>query len=134
MAFIPLEIQKAQIALLSADSALATLVGTRICDFVPDGTIFPYVKVGEATHNDRGSHTTEGFESIVTVDTWDQSTSRLKTLNIMDEIDRLLHNTNWNIDCAHELSIRRSFYTVLVEDDGKTYHGVQQFELLLGEK
>jgi hypothetical protein len=132
MTFGPTAVQTAIYSRLTGDATLMALING-VYDFVPDNKAFPFVTIGMADWTDRGSHTTEGYTGLVTVNSWTQARGRKTNLAILDEIDRLLHNVSLSVSGWGVISLRRDMTTVLVEDDAVTYHGIIRFKFLIGE-
>jgi hypothetical protein len=133
MSFGPKEIQRAVFGALKNDLDLSRLV-TGIYDFIPQEKCFPFVQVGEATHEERDSHTTNGFTSTIHINCWSQVTNgRGKCLDIQGAIYDALHKANLAIDCFATVTCHQSFSTIIVEDDTVTYHGIQRFTIMIGE-
>ena len=75
-----LELQKSIFNALDGDSTLQNLV-TDVYDFVPENTVFPYVKVGEETSLDNGTKTLQGNEHTLVIHTFSRYRgSKLKKL------------------------------------------------------
>jgi hypothetical protein len=128
----PSEYQKRVYEILTGDANLMALV-TGVFDNVPQGQAFPYIKIGDDEFSDRGSHTTEGWSADLMIHVWAQGPGRKSVHTVMSHIDRLLHNKDLTAPGWTEVSFRRDFSTVFVEDDHVTYHGVIRFKLLTGE-
>lgn len=136
MTWAPQELQKTLYEILTGDSALMALIqGVYDSAAVTQGAAFPYITIGEATFTDRSSHTHRGFSAEVTIHTWDQSNNRgrKKVQSIQAEIDRLLHTVNICIDGWNIINFRQVFVEVIVDADNVTMHGIQKFNLLIGE-
>lgn len=132
MSYAPEQLQVAVYTALTADATLMALI-TGVFDFVPDGKAFPFVTIGEAEFQDRGSHNTDGWTTVMTVNTWSRARGRKGAYDIMTEIDRILHNGSLTISGSRAIVLLRDTATVLVDPDAVTYHGVQRFKLLLAE-
>lgn len=132
MTWAPIEYQKRIYEILTGDSTLMAKV-SGIFDNVPQNQAFPFVKIGFDEFTDRGSHTTEGWDAILVINVWAQGSGRKAVHEIQADIDRLLHRQDLTVSGWTEVSLRRDFSTVFVEDDDVTYHGVQRFKLLTGE-
>lgn len=136
MTWAPTETQKTIYTLLGADSALTALLGAnKIFDHVPDNAAYPFVKLRIKPWTDRGNHTLEGLSCELQIDVWYQAPNRgdLKVQLIQKRIDELLHSVNIEIDGWNVISLRRAFIDVLTEPDNVTLHGVQKFNLMIGE-
>lgn len=142
MTWAPKETQKAIFDLLSNDAALATLLGTtvggaqKIFDHVPDNSPYPYVTMRIKPMTDRSNEDWDGVLLQLTLEVWHQypGLGDLAVQQIQERLDQLMNNNNtvcidgWNI-----VSNRRNTANILDEPDGRTKHGIQSFNLLLGE-
>ena len=136
MTWAPQQTQITIYDVLSADPTLSALVqGVFDSTNVPQGQTFPYITIGEATFQDRSSHTHRGWTAELTIHVWDQSENRgrKKVQSIQAEIDRLLHTVNICIDGWNIINFRQVFAEVIVDADNVTMHGIQRFNLLIGE-
>lgn len=130
-----LDLQKAIYAALTADATLAAKVSTRIFDFVPDNTVYPYIHIGDAEFNDFATQTFDGFSGVLNIHTWARpgTRGRAPVLDIMSDIYRILHeNYSMTVTGFDVSNMRYDFSTVLVEDDRVTYHGVTRFKIQIG--
>lgn len=140
MTWAQTEAQKRIYTILSTDVALQTLLGgtvgdPKIYDFVPDNSPYPYVKINFLPFGDRGNHTGQGWGVKVQVDTFYRGASRgnLPVQGLQAEIHRLLHEQDLGVAGWDTVCLRCDFTDILTEDDNVTKHGIQVFNLLLGE-
>ena len=136
MTWAPQESQKTIYEVLTADAPLMALIsGAFDSTNVPQGQAFPYITIGETTFSDRSSHTHRGFTADMIIHVWDQSDNRgrKKVQSIQAEIDRLLHTVNICIDGWNIINFRQVSVEVIVDADNVTMHGIQKFNLLIGE-
>lgn len=136
MTWAPIKIQKRLFEIFTGDAQLTSLLAspTSIYDFVPQECPYPFISIGEIKSKDRGSHTTDGFDTDLFIDVWDQNTGRKRVHDIMSRIDDLLHNVQWNIEGQREVSLRRSTSNILVDIDSVTYHGIASYKILSMEE
>lgn len=134
------ESQKTIYSTLANDAALQTLLGTttsnpKIYDHVPDEKTYPYVKISIKPMQDRGNQEYEGVQFQYQIDVWNQGINQgdLKVQQIQARIDELLHKKDICIDGWNIVVHRRSTIDILDEPDGRTKHGIQIFNLFLGE-
>lgn len=143
------ETQKSIYAILIADVTLLTLlkyvpavVGPspkpadyKIYDYVPQKSNYPYIVIGFNPQTDRGSHTTEGWDSPLVINVWarEENRGRKQTQAIQERIDFLLHKQDICIDGWNVINFRRDTCHILPEPDSVTFQGIQTFNLLLGE-
>ena len=125
-------LQKAIFSTLSADSSLDSLVGNnKILDDVPQGTNYPYVQIGEETSIDAGLKDKEAQEYTLTIHIWSRYRGNKETKEIAERIYTLLHNGAISVTGASLANIRNEFFTVLIDDDGLTRHGVMRFRAIV---
>ena len=136
----PTSTQKAIYDILTGDAQLQTLLGgtvsdKKVYDFVPDKQVFPFVTIGEGKWEDRGSHTLEGLKSELIINVWYRAPNRgrLKVQDIQKRIDELLHVQDPCIEGWNIVVLRRKFVDIIVEDDNVTLHGIQTFNIMIGE-
>ncbi len=136
MTWAPQAAQKTVYEILSGDVALTTLLGgPRVFDHVPDESVYPYVVIQMKPMTDRGNTTFDGVALKYTINVWYQSPGRgdLQAQRIQERVDQLLHARDICVEGWNVIAHRRSNVNILDEPDGVTKHGVQQFNLLLGE-
>lgn len=140
MTWAPTEAQKRIFTILSTDTALQSLLGgtptdPRVYDHVPDAKSYPYVTMQIRPLTDRGNHTWDGVEIRFQINVWYRAPGRgdLKVQEIQARIDQLLHNKDICVEGWDIISLRRTLVDILIETDNVTQHGVQIFNLMLGE-
>lgn len=99
---------------------------------VPDNTAASYVVIGDDTHIEWDTDGTTGFESTITIHSWDNaSTSRgldaVKVLmgNIYDTLHRQTLSVTGYVFTGCDFEFSETF----IENDGLTRHGVQRFRI-----
>ena len=128
--------QKTLFDLFSTDATLTTLLGAgKIFDHVPDNQPFPFVVIGDGVWENRDHETLDGMECAVTIHVWYRAPGRgrLKVQEIQKRIDDLLHKTEPCIEDWNIVSLSRGTIEILVEPDNVTLHGIQTFNLMIGE-
>jgi hypothetical protein len=148
MTWAPLELQKAIYLIIASDDEMIDLLGgdsttdstsDKVFDHVPDNTPYPYVVIFNNDFEERGNHTFEGFTTEVQISVWYRPGARLtgrgnKGLQLIQErIDELLHKQSVCVEGWNTLQFRRSLISIEVEEDNVTRHGIQRFNVLLGE-
>ena len=125
-------VQKAIFSTLSGDSSLDSLIGNnKILDDGPQGTDYPYVQIGEETTIDAGLKDKEAQEYTLTIHIWSRYRGNKETKEIAERIYTLLHNGAISVTGASLANIRNEFFTVLIDDDGLTRHGVMRFRAIV---
>lgn len=136
MTWAPSETQKVIFEILSTDVALTALLGAnKIFDRVPQEQPFPFVTIGDLQGTDRGNHTWEGWAFELTINVWyrEQNAGRKGVQAIQKRIDELLHKQDPCIDGWNIVKLRRSTVNVVIDPDQITIHGIQKFNIMLGE-
>lgn len=136
MSWAPTELQISVYNVLSNDSALTTLLGGagKIFDHVPDSSPYPYVKMAVKPLTDRGNESWDGVNVEVKLSVWYQAAGLgdLKVQQIQKRIDELLHNVSISINGWNIIAGRRKSVDIMDQPDGRTKHGLQLFNYLLG--
>ena len=99
---------------------------------VPDNIEDRYVVIGNGTMIEWDTDNDTGFEATITIHTWDTiPTSRgfyyLKLL--MGEVYITLHRANLSVTGYNVLGLDYESSEAMLDPDGLTTHGVQQFRL-----
>jgi hypothetical protein len=145
----PKEVQKEIYLLLIHDSEIIDLLGgdsdedstsDKVFDFVPDNTNYPYITLQILPWLPRDNATHDGLACEFQINTWyapkglNSRRGNRPVQDIQERIDQLLHNTNLCVDGWNSLQLRRSFIDIQTQDDNVTKHGIQRFNLMIGEK
>ena len=143
----PQQTQISVFQLLGQDAALVALLDgevignaapfgdPKIYDIVPDDTKYPYVTIDILPFQDRGNHSKEGWSCLMQINVWydGPGKGRKQVQLIQNRIDELLHNSELCVEGWNNLGLRRTLVDIVTEDDNQTLHGIQRFNLLLGE-
>ena len=115
---------------LDQSSTLQNLV-TDVYDFVPEGTAFPYVKIGEQTMVDNGTKNKQGTDFTIEVHTFSRYRGSVEIKNIMSVVYDILHESSLSVAGADLINMRFEFSDIIKENDGLTTHGVQRFRVFV---
>lgn len=119
--------------LLSADSEITSTYEAGIYDQVPDNTEGCYVVIGEDTFDDNSSHTHNGFKVEISLHTFtDVNKGKKRCKQIQGRIYELLHNIDLGLTGQNTVNMRSGLQETLLDPDGRTYHGINKFNLILG--
>lgn len=134
MTWAPTETQKTIYETLTVDLTLMGMVAG-VFDSVPDNQAFPFITLQIKPWTDRGNQQYEGLSASLTIHVWYRGPGRgdLEVQKIQKRIDELLHNQHLCIDGWNIVGLRRSTIDILVDPDNVTLHGVQVFNLMIGE-
>jgi len=125
-------LQKAVFDKLDQDGTLQGLV-TDVYDFVPETTVFPYVKIGVGTSVDNGTKTLKGSDFTLEVSSFSRYRGSKEAKEIMSRVYDLLHEASLSVTGASLVFIRFEFSDVIKENDGLTTHGFQRFRALVND-
>lgn len=127
-----LAVQIAHIALLRADATIQGYVGSRVVDYIPRKSEYPYVIYQVTDDDEWDTDTDNGQEMSVYIHVWDDAEGTVRARRIMQRCYELLHNnvstslTDHNlVNCRRQ----RSF----MERDGQLYHGMTIFRVVTEE-
>lgn len=138
MTWAPTEAQKRIYTILAGDAALQTLLGgaNKVFDYVPQNVSYPYVTMQIRPMSDRGNHTLEGVSFEYQINVWYRGAGLgdLKVQEIQARIDELLHKQDICIEGWNVINHRRSSVNIIDDPDSVTKHGIQIFNLMLGEE
>jgi|TARA_R100001460_G_scaffold94_1_gene323 hypothetical protein len=117
-------------ALIGNNPLTTKLGGNNIYDFVPEGTSFPYVKVGDQTMVDDGTKDKKGSDFTLIVHTFSRYRGSKEIKEIMSLIYDVLHESSLSVSGASN-NMRFEFSDIIKEPDGLTTHGVQRFRVFV---
>lgn len=125
--------QKALYDKLKSNAYLASLV-TDIYDNPPEETsAYPYVTIGEAVHNEFDTDTDEGNDVTVSVHVWSRDRGRKEVKEIQNAIYLALSRQELSVIGYNFINCQFVTSQSFLDSDGKTRHGVQDFQILLDE-
>jgi len=115
-------LQTALFQRLSSDSAVTGLV-TGVFDYVPEGTVFPYIRIGEPTVTPQVTKTTYGEQVSVVIHAWSQYRGKKEAYDILNAC--LAATTSPLQVNGFDLFDQRVDQLQVFDDiDGMTKHGV----------
>lgn len=124
------DIQTAIGKLLLGSAEVASLVGERVFDRIPNVPEFPYITIGSAQVIPELAECTDATESHITVHTWE----RFKTFSAVKRLGKivikLLHDADLPISDGVVQSMLLETAQYLRDPDGLTSHGVLTFQVL----
>jgi hypothetical protein len=95
---------------------------------------FPYVVIGDTTYAPWDTDTEQGAEATITIHTWSRYSGRREVMLIHDEIYRLLHRVDIQVDCSHTVGCDFEQSDSFLDSDGETRHGVTRYRLIVDQK
>lgn len=127
-----LSLQIAHIAALKADATLVSFVGTKVYDYVPEKSAYPYL-VYHITDSDEWDTTTDnGDEHSVYVHVFDDAEGSKRARRIMQRVYELLHDVTTYSLTDHKLVNSRRVLRAM-EREGQLYHGIGLFRAITEE-
>lgn len=124
--------QKSVYDTLLADSTFATAVGSRLYDYAPETTAFPYVTF-ESEFSDFSTHTFDGVQGTIQINVWSQKPGRKETHDILGYVYNALHNVEISVTNYKTVLLMFENTDTIKDVDGKTHHGIMRFRLVLSE-
>lgn len=121
---------------LKNDAALGSLV-SGIYDSVPGTAVMPYVTVGEDVHTAWDTYDTVGSMVSITIHVWADSSGgrgRKQVKDIQGAIYNALHRARITGTEFKFVSITFENSQTFMDEDGRAWHGVQTFQLLLDKR
>lgn len=123
-------LQTAIYQLLSADSALMAMV-SGVYDRPPQGSDYPFVTLGESSIQDLSNIAATASGQVAHLHVWSREGGRKQAALIMERIYTLLNRAALSVTGQTLVEISFATSTILLEDDGWTYHGTMHFNVLL---
>lgn len=114
------------------------LGGTPVYDFVPQGSGYPFVVIGESTALNWDTKTIEGQEFTVTIHAFDKAAGKKSVQTIMQSVYTALHRQEANITVSGytlvliECDFHQAFQDPSPEGDTDHYfHGIQRYRCIV---
>ena len=125
-----LALQQAVFSTLSADAALAALIGAgHVHDHVPHAARFPYVTLGDVASEHWANLQTSGTLHRLALHVYSRGGGRKEVHQITDRLYALLHEGSLNLSGQSLLAMRFEGAEVTQEPDGISYHGKIRFRV-----
>lgn len=119
-------LQNALYVTLKADSALmANLSG--IFDHVPEGSMLPYITLGEGSLRDWSSKTHQGQEHLFDVHLWSEKVGGKEIREMADQVNSLLDNAALTLSGHQLVTLRFVFFENFFDAEGRVRHGIMRF-------
>ena len=133
-------IQQAVFERLSGFAGLTALLaagGAGVYEYVPQSdaseqnSFFPYVTVGDDDIEGWDTDTDDGIEATLRVHIWSRHRGRQETKEIQEQVYQALHHHGLLVAGVPVVLLHFVDSTAGPDPDGKTYHGVSTFRLLM---
>lgn len=122
---------------LTGDSALTTLVGTKIYDDPPhqnhaDFNDLPYVVYGDQEFSDYAGDVLDDAEEInLEIEAWSNYDGRKEVADIASRIKAVLHDQNLSVSGATLVNMRLSNAIIMKDPEDGTWKSLQTFRIVL---
>ena len=121
------ELQKALFQALDGDATLSGLV-TGVYDNPPEGTVFPYIVLGNQRLQDWSGVEAPGMQVRVDVHAFVRAQGHKLLAEILAQVQAVLHEAALSVDGQVLVLLRVLGSNLFTEADGITQHGVMQLE------
>ncbi|MBX9925513.1 MAG: DUF3168 domain-containing protein [Hyphomicrobiaceae bacterium] len=124
-----LSLQAALVTTLTSDPTLLALTGgaSRVFDFVPPRTPYPYVTIGQTLERDWATGTEPGSEHVVTLQIWSRTNGRREAAVMAKAIRDALHDAPLTLTGHRLVNLRHEFTETRRDSDGETIRGLVRF-------
>jgi len=133
-----LELQKAIYSALTGDSNVTNKV-VDVYDYVPqpddaqDEADFPYITIGETSFVAFDHDQRSGSRATVSIHVWSRYEGRKEVKEIQGAVYDNLHRRALSVSGYNTITVDFLNSESLRDPDGETFHGVQEFQVLLME-
>ncbi|MFE2106637.1 DUF3168 domain-containing protein [Kitasatospora sp. NPDC059463] len=123
-------LQAAVYTQLTTDAELRAMV-TGVYDYVPEGTAYPYVVIGEAIETPDNRHHGFGRQTVLTLHIWSQYRGYSEALAIGARAMAVLDHQPLTISGLHHVSTRYEMGQTLTDPEppGDIRHLVQRYRI-----
>lgn len=125
-----LELQKAIVTKLKADSAISALVGTRVYDIPPPSPTFPYISIGPDNTLPSRADCYDGKEIHQQIDVWSRQPNSREATQIIEAATSALNDAALSLPGFRLVDIYFERAQTLRDPDGLTSHGVLLIQAL----
>lgn len=94
---------------------------------------FPYITIGDDTHNDWSTDTSLGDDATITIHCWSRYRGRAEVKEIQGYVYGILARAELSVSGFHFVTCEFLDSQSFVDTDGLTRHGVQTFRVILDE-
>jgi hypothetical protein len=127
------ELQKAMYRALTADEALMAMLHGGVFTYVPQGTKFPYVVLGEASAKDYSTSTSLAEEIIATLMVFSRERGNKEVLDCLSCIRDVLHGAHLPLQGCVLVNLRFASVVVTRMRETMTWQGNIAFRAVVEE-
>ncbi len=102
-----------------------------VFDFVPQGTDFPYLVIGDVAVGDASNLAKAVADYQLNLHIWSRQAGHKQAADIMDMVYGLLHNGNIAVTGKTLVSMRVTSSNIELANDSITYHGLLRLRIIL---
>lgn len=124
-----LELQKAMVARLNADTDVTALVGTRIYDRPPPDPTFPYITFGPCQTSPNRADCYDGTTLVIQLDAWSRSVGFPEVKRIEQAVRDSLTEVELSITGYRLLDLWLEEIQTMRDPDGLTNHSAITFRV-----
>lgn len=124
-------LQQALYTALNTDTTLATTLGAKVYDDIPQNSAYPIVQIGQDDSLDYSTKDEAGMDMTVNLHIWSRSHGSKEAKNIMDRVHTLLHDANLSVTGFNFVNLRFEFSDIIRDPDGITRHGIMRFRAVI---
>lgn len=128
--FSQLPLQTALFSKLTGDTALMALV-ENVYDRPPQGAAFPYITIGDSAAKDLSNKLAPATDNRTVIHVWSRQGGRAETAAIMNRLYELLHQGTLTVSGHTLVMMHFTGNTLILENDGETYHGTLVLRIVL---
>ncbi|MCK4945417.1 MAG: DUF3168 domain-containing protein [Alphaproteobacteria bacterium] len=127
------DVQTGVFTCLTGNTALIAFLADgadSVLDYVPTGTAFPYIVIGESQSKPLDGQRVSGNDMTLTIHTYGRGSGMQEIRRIMSAIYDALHTVSFTVPNQILVLCQCVDSETRLEDDGVTRHGVQRFQII----
>ena len=115
-------------------SQLSGNISCEVYDSPPKLPVYPYVIIGDDSFIPFDTDSTVGRDLIASIHIWDNYAGKKRIKQISGEIQALINRASFPVVGFHLINCVFDSSDYFLDADGKTYHSILTFRLLLDEE
>ncbi len=123
-------LQKAIYEKLTGDAGLMALI-SGVYDNAPQDADYPFITFGKSNSKKYDVLGKNGLEHRVNIEIWSRENGKKQPAYIIESLYSLLHNGSLSVTGAALTSMEILSYSINLESDGCTYHGIINLRIVL---
>lgn len=110
---------------------LKTSLNKPVFDNVPQDTPAPYYSIGMPISTPYDTDGKAGLNILLPIHSWSEYHGKAEVIQMMQKVYGLLHRAKLTITDYNCISITQENSDIILDPDGVTRHGIQQFRFLI---